>query len=85
MKLGHRARIWAEGIVDNSRGAAGIKAHLPSSHKEEEKVVLVLWISERLKRRGGGEPARTEQASPPSQARCRRGSERGRHVLFELQ
>lgn len=53
-----------------AEGRRGIKAHLPSSHKEEEKVgVYPVDFPSAWKRRGGGEPARTEQASPaPSQA-----------------
>lgn len=83
---------WGKGEGwDSSHGAAGDQSAPTHSHKEEEKVgVYPVDFPSAWKRREGGEPARTNRASPPppraEPPRLQpRGSERGRHVLFELQ
>lgn len=69
----------------------GIKAHLPTPIKRKRKWVFILWIS-RAPGRGENEESQRARIEPPrplpglSRRGCsRRGSERGRHVLFELQ
>lgn len=96
MELGpQRARVWTVGEGRGDGGAAearrGIKAHLPPPIKRKRKWVLILWIS-RAPGRGAKEESQRAASEPPrplpglSRRRCsRRGSERGRHVLFELQ
>ena len=51
---------------ESGGGAAGDQSAPTPSHKEEEKVgVYPVDFPSACKRRGGGEPARTERASPP--------------------
>ena len=64
-----------------------IKAHLPLPVKRKRKWVFILWIS-RAPGRGAEQASQRARSEPPRPLpglRRRGGSERGRHVLFELQ
>lgn len=89
-----RVRLGDGGRARGGRAAEErrrIKAHLPSPVKRKRKWVFILWIS-LAPGRGAEEASQCARSEPPrplpdpSRRRCRRrGSERGRHVLFELQ
>lgn len=86
-----RTSVRGGGRARDGRAAEalrGIQVHLPPPIKRKRKWVFILWIS-RAPARGAEEASRRARSEPPRPLtglrRRRRGSERGRHVLFELQ